>query len=190
MKIRVKLANKAKKNRYVLVISDEITPESYIGFLDNINEYIANKHLYNGITLYITSCGGAASIAFAMYDLIKSITDDIYTLAIGECSSAANILFALGKKRFSTDNTTFLIHSSRIFYDLQQTPNITFYTNKLLVDVNERILKVLKQITKPNYFEEKMKNVIEMSQEMIYSADEMLEFGIVTDKLKSIEDVL
>lgn len=190
MKIGVRIASKPKKNRFVLIISGEITEKTYIGFLDNLNDYILNKYEYDCITVYITSNGGSASIAFAMYDLLRSITDDIYTLAIGDCSSAANVLFSLGKKRFSTENTTFLIHSARIFYNLQQTPNITSYTNKLLVDVNERMLKVLKNVAKPSYFEEKFKHVIEMSQEIIYSVDEMMEFGIVTDKLKNFEDII
>lgn len=52
------------------------------------------------------------------------------------------------------------------------------------------MLKVLKNVAKPSYFEEKFKHVIEMSQEIIYSVDEMMEFGIVTDKLKNFEDII
>ena len=169
------------KPRFIITIAGEITDDSYNMFLSTLNEYIANKDMYSGISLYITSPGGSANIAFAMYDLLKSLNISIYTLAIGQCASAATILFALGKKRFAAENTSFLIHSARMFYDLQQTPNITVYTNKLLLDINEKMCKVLKGVTDKKYFYKKIKSMIDLSQEALYSTEEMLKFGIVTD---------
>lgn len=177
------------KPRFIITISGEITDESYNAFLSTLNEYIANKKMYRGISLYITSPGGSADIAFAMYDLLKSLNTSIYTLAIGQCASAATILFALGKKRFSAENTSFLVHSARMFYDLQQTPNITVYTNKLLLDVNEKMCKVLKEITDKKYFYKKIKSVIDLSQEALYSTEEMLKFGIVTDVFNDFNQI-
>lgn len=179
----------AKKPRFIITISGEINDESYDLFLSTLNEYITNKKEYSGITLYITSPGGSADIGFAMYDLLKSFNTSIYTLAIGQCASAATFLFALGEKRFSAENTSFLIHSARMFYDLQQTPNITFYTNKLLLDVNEKMCNILEGVTKPEYFDEKIKSVIGLSQEALYNTEEMLRFGIVTDVLKDFNEI-
>lgn len=184
IKVRV-----AKKPRFIITISGEITDESYNVFLSILNDYIESKELYSGISLYITSPGGSADVAFAMYDLLKSFNTSIYTLAIGQCASAATILFALGEKRFSAENTSFLIHSARMFYDLQQTPNITVYTNKLLLDVNEKMCKVLKGVTDKKYFDKKIKSVIDLSQEALYSTEEMLKFGIVTDVFNDFNQI-
>lgn len=178
-----------EKIRFIITVTGDLNDESYNAFLLALNDYIAAPDDYSGITLYITSGGGNADIGFAMYDVLRSFNTSIYTLAIGNCSSAALLLFALGEKRFASENTSFVVHSARMFYDLQQTPNITLYTNKLLLEVNKKMCKILKQVTKPEYFNEKIKSVIDLSQEMLYDTNEMLEFGIATDVFKDFKDI-
>src|SRR5438270_13781967 len=64
------------------------------------------------IFLYINSPGGSVYDAFAIYDTMKYITNDIQTVGIGVQASAAAFLLSSGTKgkRFLLPNATVMIH--------------------------------------------------------------------------------
>ena len=110
-KLKLKIKNEQIKPRYLMTISGSFDEELYDKTLGLLAPYIAEKDKYSGITIYITSLGGGAHIGLALYDLFKSFNTSIYTVALGECTSAATLVFSLGEKRFVGENTICLLHS-------------------------------------------------------------------------------
>ena len=51
---------------------------------------------------------------FALYDVIRTLSSPIHTIAIGKCMSAAPLLVACGEPgyRYATPNTWFMVHQS------------------------------------------------------------------------------
>jgi|GEM_PF-1946607 len=62
------------------------------------------------ITLYICSVGGIRSLAISFYEWVNYKNIPLITVAIGEVSSAAVIVFLSGKKRRATLHSWFGIH--------------------------------------------------------------------------------
>ncbi len=64
------------------------------------------------IALYINSPGGSVSAAFAMYDTMRLIPNDVSTLAMGLAASAGQFLLSGGTpgKRFALEHSRVLMH--------------------------------------------------------------------------------
>lgn len=97
------------KNRLIFLSGDiddvrcDIIARGLI-FLSNISR--------EDITLIINSFGGDLYDTFSIYDIMKSIPNQIRTIAMGKCQSAAPLLVAAGSpgKRFSLPNCHFMVH--------------------------------------------------------------------------------
>lgn len=87
-------------------VTDKLTCEliTMLFYLDNISNDM--------ITLYINSPGGIVTGMLAIYDVINFIKSPIRTVCISDCSSAAAILLACGKKgeRYATKSSRVMIH--------------------------------------------------------------------------------
>ena len=75
---------------------------------DNICD-ITPKPLY----IHLTTYGGDLYAAIMCYDIIKSSSIPIYTIAEGYTASAGTIISVAGQKRYITQNTVFMIHQLR-----------------------------------------------------------------------------
>lgn len=62
------------------------------------------------IILFICSGGGKGDIAISFYEWIKLKKIPLVTIAIGQVSSAAIIVFLSGRKRKATPHSWFLVH--------------------------------------------------------------------------------
>ena len=62
------------------------------------------------IWLYIMSYGGQLDYMFMLIDTIEMSSTPVYTVDIGQCASAAALIFMAGKKRFMCKSATVLIH--------------------------------------------------------------------------------
>ena len=62
------------------------------------------------IYLFISSCGGDAYDAMALYDVVKQSKTPVYTVALGQCMSAALWIFTAGARRITGENATFMFH--------------------------------------------------------------------------------
>jgi len=85
-------------------------------YLDNISNDM--------ITLYINSPGGIVSGFLGIYDVINFIKSPIRTVCTSECSSAAALLLACGKKgyRYATKSSRVMIHGMSFgFPDVNST---------------------------------------------------------------------
>jgi ATP-dependent Clp protease protease subunit len=69
------------------------------------------------ITLYINSEGGDVIAGLAFIDALKLFKAEVNTVAIGEVSSMALMLFLCGKNRAATENAKFLHHQSSSMQD-------------------------------------------------------------------------
>lgn len=64
------------------------------------------------INMYINSPGGVASAALAIYDTIQYLENDVSTMCMGLCASAASLLLAAGApgKRYALPHSRIMIH--------------------------------------------------------------------------------
>ena len=73
------------------------------------------------ITLFICSSGGAGNPAIAFYEWVKLKNIPLVTVAIGEVSSAAIIIFLSGQKRKATQHSWFMVHpGGHLTYEIQR----------------------------------------------------------------------
>lgn len=124
------------------------------------------------IELWVTSTGGTVDTALSVADTIQYMNGDgltVNTVASGCTYSAATFLTVVGKKRYVTPNTTFLIHEVLAFlwYD---------HVSKLKESV-ENVEKIQELVTKLYLDHTKF------SQEVL---DELLK----KDKLLLVPDIL
>src|ERR1700722_18689115 len=67
-----------------------------------------------GITLCLSSGGGAPDQAFYVYEILKTIPVEITTHNVGAVHSAAMYLFLAGSKRFAVPHANFLMHKTTL----------------------------------------------------------------------------
>lgn len=62
------------------------------------------------VILYINSPGGDIYNGYGLISAIESSITPVYTVNQGMCASMAFLIFLAGKRRFSMENSTFLMH--------------------------------------------------------------------------------
>lgn len=62
------------------------------------------------ILIVINSIGGLIGDAIAITNLLKSVNNPIITVTIGNCMSAAAMIFAIGTKRYVGEDICYLLH--------------------------------------------------------------------------------
>lgn len=74
--------------------------------------YLQLENAEQDINLYIMSPGGSVNAAFAIYDTMQHIKNDIATYCVGHAASAAAFLLASGTKgkRFALPSARVMIH--------------------------------------------------------------------------------
>lgn len=94
------------------------------------------------VTFYIDSGGGAVNAAWAIVAAMRKMESHIITYAIGDCLSAAVMLYLAGDERRCHQFSTFMIHPE--FHMItEETKNLSLYTEyakKLHVQVQEWML--------------------------------------------------
>lgn len=70
----------------------------------------------NDICLLISSAGGHVSKGLNLAALMNSLPVQITTHNIGQTDSIANVIFAAGKIRYATANSSFLFHGVSMHY--------------------------------------------------------------------------
>ncbi len=66
------------------------------------------------IGFFRCSCGGLAGVGLAFYDYVRSLRLNLETIAVGDVSSAAILVWLAGEPRFVTPHTTMLAHPVRL----------------------------------------------------------------------------
>jgi ATP-dependent Clp protease protease subunit len=130
------------------------------------------------IYLYINSPGGSVYDAFAIYDTMKYVKNDIQTVGIGVQASAAAFLLSSGTKgkRFLLPNATVMIH--------QPSSGTRGKVTDQEIDLKEslRVKKLLEQIMAKNTGQKPEKIHEDMERDKWLNAEEAVKYGIV-DKI-------
>jgi ATP-dependent Clp endopeptidase proteolytic subunit ClpP len=131
------------------------------------------------IEFFISSNGGSVCDMFAVYDLMGVVKKnrDIRTYGFGKIASAAVILLTAGTpgKRFISKNTRLMLHHCSAA-EQGAVPNLkTVYREAAKVE--EMMIKVLAENSKLSVGE--IYNILSKNTDEFFSAEEVLEMGIV-----------
>lgn len=137
------------------------------------------------IYLYINSPGGSITAAFAIYDAMKFIPNDVVTVGIGMAASAAQFLLSSGTpgKRYATPNTRILLHQPHGGFggtasDIQiQAQLINGMKHKLAELTAEQTGKTVEQV------------LADGDRDNWFSATEALEYGFIDHIQAAASDV-
>jgi ATP-dependent Clp protease protease subunit len=96
-----------------LYFSGSLTDESCFNLKINLQDMIEN-YKTDEINFYIQTNGGSVLSTFPVSDLIKNSSTPINTYVDGYCASAGTLLSIVGKNRYMSKHSLYLIHSLRM----------------------------------------------------------------------------
>lgn len=96
------------------------------------------------LLIVINSVGGTLSDSIAIRNLLDSLKNPIITVALGNCCSAAAMLFASGKHRYIGEDISYMIHQP-------YTPTIDMNQNYHKATIKQRKLKQYADIYKKGF---------------------------------------
>ena len=103
------------ENRGVIFISDVITRESLNTPIKKILSLQFEEKFTDSIQIIISSPGGELAATWAFIDIMESSRLNIRTIAVGEVSSGAAMIFIAGDQRIMTPNSTAMFHHLSTF---------------------------------------------------------------------------
>lgn len=145
---------------------------------DSIHTYNSDCSLdREPIKLYISSFGGSVYDVFAFVDYIETMKTPIHTIAIGKAMSCGAIMLLAGDRRFSTQNSTILLHqiSSGTWGTLQGMLESVNETQRLSDKVNDLIIE------RTHIDEEFLLEIQESKYDYYMDVQEALELGIIDE---------
>jgi ATP-dependent Clp endopeptidase proteolytic subunit ClpP len=137
-----------------------------IQFLDRIGQHIV---------LYISSPGGLALSAVAIYDILKTVNVKVFTIASGYCQSAALIVFLGGDVRCATPHTRFMIHSGQWGTEDNECGKLDEHVGELR-QVNKMMESILKKELKARHFD------LSEDKRYFFGVSEAIQYGIVHER--------
>ncbi len=136
------------------------------------------------ISIYINSPGGFVYDAFAIYDTMKFIKNDIQTVGIGVQASAAAFILSSGTKgkRFLLPNATVMIH--------QPSSGTSGKVTDQEIDLREslRIKHLLESIIAENTSQPIEKVHIDMERDKWLTSQEAKDYGIVDQIITKLDN--
>ncbi len=138
------------------------------------------------ITLIINSCGGDLYDTFTIYDVMKSIPNNIRTIAIGKCQSATPLLVAGGTvgKRISLPNCHFMIHDVWIDGSADATVEAASKELRHTKQLRKKYLDLMALNTKKTA--EEWKKICRRPGDLFFGAEDALKYGIIDIVQKDI----
>lgn len=102
-------------SKTIYVLAADIEP----GLVSDLSRFLLDTCLEpeREIELFITSPGGDIDCAFAVYDTIRTIPNKVTTIASGQASSAATVVFLAGDNRLIMPNALIRLHTPGFFSD-------------------------------------------------------------------------
>ena len=137
------------------------------------------------ITIYNSSPGGHVESGDVVYDMIKFIKPEVRVVGTGWVASAATNIYLAAKKenRYSLPNTRYLVHqpsggsqgdATDIKIQAEQIMKTKTRINKIISDETGRPIEQVEKDTDRDYW---------------MSADEAVEYGIVSKIISSIKEL-
>jgi ATP-dependent Clp protease protease subunit len=146
------------------------------------------KEQRKDILIVINSPGGSIDAGRAVIDAMQWCKKPVYTLALGGCYSMAFQILLYGKKRFSTQYSTFMYHDTKYDFsryihpsDVDDVVDIQKRMDKELTDDMIRLTKLTK-----NEIDTAFKN----RKDTYLDSKEALKKGIIDHIVKNQDDVL
>lgn len=128
------------------------------------------------LTLYINSCGGSLTDAFALIDIMQNSNFVVRTIGIGNIMSAAFLIFAAGDKgeRYIAKNTSIMCHQfsdsiDEKYHDIKAALKETEYCNKRMVDILTAATGLVPS---------KVKAKLLPASDVYMTAEELIQFGV------------
>lgn len=125
------------------------------------------------LVIHICSGGGDVDTGFAIHDALRSWPWNVTTVGYGGVASIAVLIFAAGKERLTTKNTTFLIHpvSSTMDGTVKEVTSYVANVNRLHTNM---VNGICERVTDPEF-------VIESANhDTFFSAEKALDIGLAT----------
>ena len=178
--------NSFNEDNRMLVFTDDITMDDAGHFINAIELLNARddkqyKKVRNfkrkPIKIFIESYGGDVYAMWAIIGAIQNSKATIYTYCRGACMSAGLKIYLAGKKRFASEQSTFMFHS------------ISQWTGGKMEDlrVNQTQLEVLQKrindyvSSRTKLTKKELDEMIKSNVEHYFDAKKAYELGIVTD---------
>jgi ATP-dependent Clp protease protease subunit len=128
------------------------------------------------LTIYINSCGGSLTDAFALIDIMKQSNHVIRTIGIGNVMSAAFLLFACGSRgeRYISKHTSIMCHQftgsmESKYHDIKAQMKET-------ENCNNRMIEILKEAT--DLPVSKIKSKLLSPSDVYLTAEELITFNV------------
>lgn len=168
------------KDRIIFLGQDvnEATANIIVAQLLFLQAEDAHKDIY----LYINSPGGSVYDAFAIYDTMQYVTNDVQTIGIGVQASAAAFLLSSGAKgkRFLLPNSTVMIHQPSTAAPYSKVSDLE-------IDLKEglRLKRRLHEVMAENTGQKLEKIERDMDRDYWMTAGEAKAYGLVDDVITS-----
>ena len=133
------------------------------------------------LTLYINSCGGSLTDAFALIDIMKQSNYTIRTVGIGNVMSAAFLLFACGTRgeRYIAKNASIMCH--QFTESLESKYHDIKAQMKETENLNVRMVQILKEAT--DLPPSKIKSKLLPPSDVYLTAEELIQFNVADNIL-------
>lgn len=164
------------KNRRIFLHGD--VAEETVGIAVRALYLLSSEDAKTPIELFVASYGGELDEAFALYDVTRTVTAPIHTVAIGKCMSAAPLMVACGQKgyRYATEHCLFMLHDCSLGYTEGSPEEIEAHTMAARQRM-EAYAKILSRCTKKGikFWREMMSG----KADKFFSATQALDWGLI-----------
>ena len=140
------------------------------------------------ITLVINSLGGDLYDTFAIYDIMKSIPNQIRTISVGKCQSAAPLILAAGapNKRFSFPNCHFMVHDIWTEGPPDATVEAARRELRHTTELRKRYIELMGRNTKIAATD--WKKICRRPGDSFFGVEKALQYGII-DSIITTDDI-
>lgn len=170
-------------SRRTIRLSGKITTKVSSAIIDKLLLFESQSSA--PIMLLINSKGGSVADGMAIFDVMKMISSPIITIAVGQASSLAMVLFSAGNKRLSSRNCRFMMHEISNSVPRQGYHDLELTINEMRT-INDRMIDTMAELTKQSKHE-----IIKRVKlgDFYMSAEESVEFGVADTIVDSFADV-
>jgi ATP-dependent Clp protease protease subunit len=148
--------------------------------------HLESENPEKDINIYINSPGGDITSAFAIYDTMQFIRNDIATICLGQAASAAAVLLAAGTKgkRLALPHSRILLHQPWGQVGYGQVTDLELAAKELL-----RMRDLLDQILAHHTGQPVDKIHHDTDRDFVMEAQEALDYGVLDRVITSRDAV-